>query len=49
VFRGITTTPSASPRTMSPGATRASPIVTGTPVASTCTRSLPVRIQWSLL
>src|SRR6185437_11615882 len=41
---GITTTPSASPRRISPGCTRASPIVTGTLVASTWTRSLPVRI-----
>jgi hypothetical protein len=34
---------------MSPGATRASPMFTGMPVASTCTRSLPVRIQCARL
>ena len=35
----------ASPRRMSPALTRASPILTVQLVASTCTRSLPVRME----
>ena len=45
VRRGITKMPSASPRSRSPGCTRALPILTVMLTASTWTRSLPVRIQ----